>query len=159
MARQVIDRLFAAPPVVVDAGIDDQPRRAPHLIGKPTELLVGRAVDAHLLAEMFDIEPPALAETGEIGLPAEPRSFLLFERDRALETVPGRAFVQRQRGDVIERARRQVVGIHLARIEPAASRGVEGRDCGIDRADREPVAGQETEVIGQFPVDALGDIG
>ena len=50
-----------------------------------------------------------------------------FERQRRLEAVTRRALVQRQRCDRVERARRQVVGVHQARLEPAASAGVDGR--------------------------------
>ena len=51
---------------MVDAGVDHQPHRAPHLVAQLAEPFVGGAVDPHLLAQVLGIEPPALAEAGEI---------------------------------------------------------------------------------------------
>ena len=71
IVAQISERPLAAPAIGVDAGVDDEPRRAPHLVGQAAEILIGRPVDAHQRAEPFDVEAPALAIAGEIGLLAE----------------------------------------------------------------------------------------
>ena len=49
--------------------------------------------------------------------------------------------------------------IDLAILEPAPARGVEGGDRRIDRTQAMAIARQETEVLAQFVVHALGCIG
>ena len=159
MARKIVDRLLPAPAVVMDTGIDDQPRSAPHLVGQAAELLVGRAIDAHLFPEIFHVETPAFAETGEIGLAAEARRLFLLQRDGTLEAVARDAFVQCKCRDIVEWSGRQIVGVHLAGIEPAPSRRIERGNGRIDRPDGEPVPGQEAEIVGQPPIDTLCGIG
>src|SRR3569623_2582985 len=63
VAGEVIDRLLSRPAVAVDAGVDHQPRRAPHLVAQLPELLVWRPVDAELVAEPFAVAAPALAHS------------------------------------------------------------------------------------------------
>src|SRR3546814_18382914 len=40
---QILDRLFAAPAFVVDAGVDDEAAGAPQLHAEPPEIAVGRS--------------------------------------------------------------------------------------------------------------------
>src|SRR3546814_10890343 len=58
---QIALRPFAAPPLRMKTGVDDQPRRAPCLIGQHSEQLIGRFVHAHFFAKRFGIELPSLA--------------------------------------------------------------------------------------------------
>ena len=97
-------RLLAGPALRVDAGVDHQPRRAPHLIGEHAEPLVGGAVEAHLVSQPLAVECPAFAIGGNVGVAAERRQRGVLGGERDLEGVAGRAFVQRQRGELGERA-------------------------------------------------------
>src|SRR4029450_5415530 len=105
----------------MNAGIDDQPCRAPDLVRQLAELLVRRLVDADLPAEPFGVQTPDLAVAREILFLAERRPFGSFERERGLEAVTWRALVQRQRRQRVERTRRQVVRVEHAVLRPAAS--------------------------------------
>ena len=66
-------RLFDVPAEPVDAGVGDEPARAPHLVGVPTEALIRIAIDAHLLAEKLGIQAPAFDERRRPGVAAEVR--------------------------------------------------------------------------------------
>ena len=157
--REIIDRLLAGPAVAVQAGVDHEARRAPHFVALLAEPLVGRAIDAHLDPEPFGVQAPTLAIAGKIQAAAEARERFAFFRQCRLEAVAGGAFMKRQRGDVVERAAGEIVGVHLARLEPAAPGGIEGRECVGHRDDREPAARQDVKIILELPVDALGGIG
>src|SRR3954447_11383455 len=109
MVGEVVDRLLPGPPVTMDARIDHEARGAPHLVALLAEALVGRAVDAHLDAEIFAVKTPAFTVPREIDVAAEARQRLAFAGDCGLEAVAGRAFVQRENGDVVEWPARQVV--------------------------------------------------
>src|SRR6185369_12798271 len=61
----VCERLLTTPAVLMDASVDDQPRRAPDLVRQLAEYLVRRLVDADLSAEPFGVQAPALAVAGE----------------------------------------------------------------------------------------------
>src|SRR5579862_9069562 len=60
------DRLLARPTLGVDAGVDDEPRRAPDLPAEIAEAVVGRVVHPHLVAQIFAIERPAFAEGRDV---------------------------------------------------------------------------------------------
>ena len=62
---QILHRLLARPAELVDARVDDETARAPHLVRQPPEVLVRRFVDAHHGAEPLGVQPPAFAVTGE----------------------------------------------------------------------------------------------
>src|SRR5690606_30744702 len=61
LRSEVVDRLLPGPALVMHAGVDHQPRGAPHLVGFAPEHLVGRLVDAHFLAELLAVQRPSFA--------------------------------------------------------------------------------------------------
>ncbi len=73
VVRQILDRLVTAPALVVEAGIDHQPRRAPQLHPQPTEVGIGIGVEAHVLPQLLGIKAPALAVGGHPAEAAERR--------------------------------------------------------------------------------------
>ena len=142
----------------MDARVDDQPARAPHLVGQPAEVLVGRLVDPHDGAQPLGVESPPFAVAGERRAAAERRTLGPLERERRLEAVARRALVQRQRRERVERARRQVVGVHQARLEPAASAGVDRRERVGNGTDAVPAPRQEPDRLAELPVGLLRDV-
>src|SRR5262249_17084189 len=93
----------------MNPGIDYEPCRAPDLITEHAEALVWRFVHPHFLAQVFTIKGPTFTVRGnEIESP-KVRLVLVLERDRNLECVSGRGLVQGQRGEIVERAMRQIV--------------------------------------------------
>ena len=91
--RQVVDGLLPRPALRMDAGIDDQPAGAPHLVGKTAEVIVRRIVHAHLDAELFGVQAPAFAIGMRIELLPEPRRILDLVGQCALQMMAGNAFV------------------------------------------------------------------
>ena len=47
MLPEVLHGPFPRPPELVDAGIDDQPAGAPHLVRQTAEVLIGGLIDPH----------------------------------------------------------------------------------------------------------------
>jgi len=86
-----LDRLLARPALVVQAGVDDEPHGAPHLVGELAELVVGILVEPHFLAEALAVQRPALDERRRLEAAAEPRLVAEFLRERDLQVVPGTA--------------------------------------------------------------------
>src|SRR3546814_8997492 len=82
---QILDRLFAAPAFVVDAGVDDEAAGAPQLHAEPPEIAVGIGIEAHVLGQPFGIEPPALGIGGEAAEAAEGRQAGQLGLHRALQ--------------------------------------------------------------------------
>ena len=92
-----VDRLLARPALRVKAGVDDEPARAPHLVGQAAEVAVRVGVEAHLQAEVLRVESPALAERVDVEEAAERRQVGQLRRQRALEVMAGHRLVERQR--------------------------------------------------------------
>ncbi len=132
---QIIERLLAAPALRMNAGVDDQPRRPPDLIVEHAEPVVRRLVHAHLLTQPLAIKRPAFAVGREVGVLAELRLVLVLERQRYLEGVARCGLVQGERGQVVQRPARQVVGIEQVEARAAAARRVEGRQIVGHRLD------------------------
>src|SRR5277367_5527011 len=98
MARNEIDRLLSGPAHVMNAGINDQPRSAPHLVALPAKFLIWRLVDPHADAQPLAVQPPALTIARKIRVLAKSWPVGSFERECGLETVAGTALMQHQRG-------------------------------------------------------------
>ncbi|MNM60822.1 hypothetical protein D3C81_721140 [compost metagenome] len=154
---EVVDGLLTGPAVFVQAGVDHQTRGAPHLERQPAEVVIRRLVDAHQRAEPFGIQAPAFAIAGEIGLLAEVRTRRRFQCQCGLEAVARCALVHHQRRQVVQRPRRQVVGVEQARIQTAAARGVDRRDFIRHRQDGEAVTRQRADHVLEFAIHLLGD--
>src|SRR5271168_3278758 len=116
MARNEVDGLLSSPAHVMNAGINDQPRGAPHFVTLPAKFLVGCLVDSHADAEPLAVEPPPLTIARKISVLAKSRPVGFFERECCLEAVPGTALMQHQRGKVVQRPRRQIEGIDHAAL-------------------------------------------
>src|SRR5690606_8654996 len=149
----------AAPAQVVHAGVDHQAGGAPHLVGQAAEVLVGGLVDAHFLAQLLHVQAPALAVGRDVAVAAEVGLFVLFAGERGLEGVAGGGFVQGQGGEVVKRARGQVIRVHPVGAQAAAAGGPERGDVVGHRDDGEAPARQRVEVAADHPVHALGDPG
>src|SRR3546814_2027829 len=81
------------------------------------------------------------------GVAPERGQIAILRRKRQLEGVPRRAFVQRQRGQRIERPRGQVPGVHQIDAGSAAAAGIEGRQLVGHGLDREAAARQTSEIL------------
>src|SRR5262249_54151820 len=92
----------------MDARVDYESRCAPDLITEHSEAFVWRVVHPHFLAQLFTIKRPTFAVRGNVIESPKVRLVLVLERDRNLERVSGRGLVQCQRGQIVERAMRQV---------------------------------------------------
>src|SRR3546814_6319193 len=84
-----------------------------------------------------------LAIDRQIGVAPERGQIAILRRKRHLEGVPRRAFVQRQRGQRIERPRGQVPGVHQIDAGSAAAAGIEGRQLVGHGLDREAARSEE----------------
>src|SRR5262249_60506251 len=105
----ILECLFARPTMRMETGVDNETRSAPDLITEHAEALVWRVVHAHFLAQLFTIKRPAFTVRGNVVESPKLRLVLVLERDRNLECVSGRRLVQGQRGQIVERAMRQIV--------------------------------------------------
>ena len=117
----VLERLFARPTFRMNAGVHHQSRRAPDLITQHPKALVWRLVHAHFLAQLFTIKRPTFTVSRNVVESPKVRLVLVLERDRNLECVPRRGLVQRQRGQIVERAMRQIVGVQEINARTAAA--------------------------------------
>src|SRR5436309_12186316 len=68
IGAEEVNGLIARPSHRMQARIDDQPYRAPHLIREPAKLRVRILVKAHFLAERLRIEGPAFNKCGVAGV-------------------------------------------------------------------------------------------
>src|SRR5215469_3745223 len=93
----------------MNAGVDHEPSSTPDLITEHPKTLVWRFVHSHFLAQLFAIKRPTFAVRGDVIESAKVRLVLVLERDRNLKCVSGRGLVQRQRGQIVQRAMRQIV--------------------------------------------------
>ena len=95
----------------MDAGVDDEPHRAKHLVVERSEPLVGVREHPHVVAERFGVERPALDEGGVPAEAHERGQRLILLRQADLEVVARRTLVQEQayshpRGSATEGRRR-----------------------------------------------------
>src|SRR5215510_9329297 len=93
----------------MNSGVDHESRRAPDLITEHAEALVWRFVHPHFLAQFFTVKRPTFTVRGDVIESPKVRLVLVLERDRNLERMSGRRLVQGQRGQIVERAMRQIV--------------------------------------------------
>src|SRR5436190_23362730 len=93
----------------MNTSVDHQSRSAPDLITEHAKALVWCLVHPHFLAQFFTIKRPTFAVRGDVIESPKVRLVLVLERDWNLECVAGRGFVQGQRGQIVERAMRQIV--------------------------------------------------
>ena len=108
--------LVARPAQVVDAGVDDEPCRAPGHRVQHAEALGLVAEEAHLVGEVLAVEAPALdvraADHPRAQAP-ERRQVRVLHLEGDLEVMSGRALVVGRRGELRERARPEVVGVDV----------------------------------------------
>ena len=102
-----VDHLLARPVLRVNAGIDDEADRAPHVGFEAAVVGVGVLVEADLLAEPLGVERPAFGERRVVALPAElgQAGELLANGD--LQMMAGDALVVRDGLHIRERAIRK----------------------------------------------------
>src|SRR5262245_50313135 len=93
----------------MNAGVDNESRSAPDLIAEHAEALVRRLVHPHFLAQLFTIKRPTFTVRGNVIEPPKVRLVFVLKRDWNLECVSGRGLMQGQRGQIVERAMRQIV--------------------------------------------------
>ena len=160
---EVIDRLLPRPVLVMQAGVDDEPHGAPHLVGQLAELVVGILVEPHLFAEALAVEAPAFDERGGLEVAAELRQLAEFLRQRNLQVMARHRFVNRQHRDLVFRAFLGFVEVHvvvpraLAVHRRALVVGRRGVRCDLlgDLPHAVRHARQLAEVLRQLRVDAL----
>src|SRR5258706_9688782 len=91
------DGFLARPPLVVQAGVDDEARGAHELGGEVSRVRIRILVEAHLLAERLGVERPALAVgVDEAELAKLGQRHLLLQP--AWEMEARLSFVQEERG-------------------------------------------------------------
>ena len=161
----VVDGLLARPAHRVNARVDDEAARAPHLVSEPAEVVVRIGVEAGLEAEPFGVEPPAFAERRDVREAAEVRQVLQLAAEGDLQMMSRHRLVQRERLEVVQRTGLELVRVHpvnaglrasLGRVDVAAGR-VLRRDVGRHGVDRVRQAREGLEERRQLPVHALGD--
>ena len=97
----------------MDAGVNDEPHRAQHLVRKRSETLIRIGVKPHFITERLGIERPAF-DIGSVSAKAhEGGKLFIFLRDADLEMVPRCAFVQIKRCHPRGRAARQIISIEV----------------------------------------------
>ncbi len=124
--RHGLDRLLATPALRVDAGVDDETRGAERgrlqIADAPKRIVF---INAHLIGELFGIEPPAFDERAEEAERAaeegQPLALLL---DRDLPMMAGDAFVIGQSRQRIARCFGRIAQIDVVR---AGARPIERR--------------------------------
>ena len=154
---QIVDRLFAAPALVMQAGVHHQPRRAPQLHAQPAEVGIRIGVEAHILAQRLGIQPPAFAIGGDAAELAEGRDALQLGLHRQLQMMAGQPFMIEQRFQLVLRHVLQIVEIHIVDTGPRAVRrgpAVKGLACALfterlDRLHLQISLGQRVEEAGQ----------
>ena len=161
-----VDGLLTRPAERVDAGVDDETARAPHLIGEPAEVVVRRLVQTHLHAKPLAVQRPALAKRGHPHVAAKLRNVLEFLRDGALMMMTRNRLVERQRDHLVLGPLLQVIGVRVeptglavAEVAAAVVRG-RGRRRRVTRHGPHAV-GQPREVTEErrHPrVDSLADV-
>src|SRR5581483_8080509 len=81
---EVVDHLLPRPMLVVDAGIDHEPDRAPHLVLESAIVAVWVLIEPYLFAESLGVEGPAFDECGVAAVLAELRQVGQLLRERQL---------------------------------------------------------------------------
>ena len=88
-----VDNLLASPVLVVEAGVDDEPYGAQHVVLQVAVIAVRILVKSDLFPQPFRIERSALSIGGVILILAERRELRQFLSDRNLQVVAGNTFV------------------------------------------------------------------
>lgn len=122
--EHVVDGLLARPASPVDAGVDDEARRAEDLVDLLAEAVPRRRMEPLLRGELLGVERPALDEGDEGNDPPEEGNARHLLRERDLEMVAGNRLVVRERA---HREARDLAGIAQVGVEDARPRAIEGR--------------------------------
>ena len=101
--HHIVGRLFAAPALGVDAGVDHQPRRAEQERLEVAGALQRRRIGAELLGELFGIQRPAFRIGREETDLAQRRNVLRFLRKADLQMMARHALMIGERGQRIFR--------------------------------------------------------
>ena len=162
--RHELERLLAAPAFGVDAGIDHQPGRPPHLVGQATKIGIRIGIKTHLDAEVFAVKRPAFPEGGDVEIAPELRHRLHLLCQRTLEVMAWRRLVQSERlecveGPFVERVGIDPIGAGLQRAPGGrhiTATGINRRQVVGHRLDAVRQARQPAEKGGQFAVGLFG---
>ena len=106
----------------MDAGVDHETHRAPHLVVETAHVGIRIGIEAHLLGQQLGIEPPAFDIGRRAVLRAETRDARQLLRDRDLHVMAGQAFVIGGALEVPQRHRRHVGQVHVVDARPRAIR-------------------------------------
>ena len=97
----------------VDAGVDHEADRAPHVGLQAAVVGVGVLVEADLLAQPLGVERPALGVGGVVGLLAEGGQAGQLLLDGDLQVMAGDSLVVGDGLDIGQRAVGEVVGVDI----------------------------------------------
>ena len=103
VVAQALRGVLGRPAHPVDADVHLQPARTPHRKRQAAEALVGRAIHAHLLAQEFRVQRPALDERRHIVAAAKMRQIRALLTERDLQVMPRHALVQDPRRQAYQR--------------------------------------------------------
>ena len=119
----------------MQARIDHQPHRAPHLVGELPEAVVRIFVQAHVVAQLLGIQGPTLTIRDEVRGLAEHRRIGQLECARELEVVTRHRLVQRERHHFPGRPRFGFVQVDvvIARAGAVGGTGLIVRSGGVGR--------------------------
>ena len=149
---EILDRLVATPPLMVDTGVDDHAGRSEQLHVEAAEVAEAVVVvDAGFVSEPLCVERPALAIGGKGDEPPKEGKLLLLHLQGDLEVVPGHRLVvgQGRHGGLVGKAvqvdeeraltgavhgRRYVVGVQPALL--VRGDALDGHGCLRDHAER-----------------------
>ena len=115
-----MDHFLAGPALAVEAGVHDEPDRAPQFILEHAEVHVLVGEDTQLLADDFRIQAPAFDIGGFSAESTEVRQAGQLLLQRELEMMAGFGLMQEQVLAVPGFAGRQVVGIDVENAGAAA---------------------------------------
>src|SRR5205823_13583488 len=112
---------FARPTFRMNAGVDNKSRSTPDLVTQHAEALVRRLVHPHFPAQLLAIKRPTFAIRRNVVESPKFRLVLVFERDWNLECVDRKSVVKSQRGQIVERAMRQIVCVQEINARTASA--------------------------------------
>ncbi len=163
---EVVDRLLPRHALRVDAGVDDEPDRAPHLVRELAELRVRVLVEADARTEALGVQRPSFDERGVAAEATKVRYAGELLRDRDLQVVAGHRLVRRERlhlplGARVERVRVHVVvagapGVVRSRLVVSGRRRL--RAVTRDRRHTVRQSRQMSELVDQLRIDALHNV-
>src|SRR5210317_1971820 len=123
IAAEKVDRLVAAPTAKMNAGVDDQADRAPHVIGKLAESRIGILIQAQFGAETLAVQGPAFDKRGETRIAAKIRQVAEFLRECYLQMMAGHRLVHGQDFDFVFRSNLGPVQVYVIEARATAVRG------------------------------------